>query len=108
MATRMRRSNCPSPNKVSRERDEGMILIIVMMIATMLLIALTAVLPSVYQEGQREREEETVFRGTQYGKAVALFHRQFGRYPTSIKELLQTNGMRFLRQEYTDPMDAKG
>ncbi len=85
-----------------------MILIIVMMIATLLLIALTSVLPSVYQEGQREREDELIFRGTQYGKAVALFHRQFGRYPVNVKELLQTNGMRFLRQEYADPMDAKG
>jgi hypothetical protein len=85
-----------------------MVLIIVMMIATMLLIALSAVLPSVYQEGQRERENELVFRGLEYGKAVALFHRQFGRYPTSIKELLQTNGMRFLRKEYPDPMDPKG
>ncbi len=85
-----------------------MVLIIVMMVATLLLIALTAILPSVYQEGQREREEELIFRGTQYGKAVALFHKQFGRYPTSTKELLQTNGMRFLRQEYRDPMDPKG
>jgi len=84
------------------------VLIIVMMIATMLLITLTAVLPSVYQEGQREREAELIFRGTQYGKAVALFHKQFGRYPATTKELLQTNGMRFLRQEYRDPMDPKG
>ena len=59
-----------------------MVLIIVMMVAVLLLIAMTAVLPSVYQEGQREREEELIFRGTQYGKAVALFHKQFGRYPT--------------------------
>ena len=85
-----------------------MVLIIVMMVATLLLIALTAVLPRVYQEGQREREEELIFRGTQYGKAVALFHKQFGRYPVNTNELLQTNGMRFLRQEYRDPMDAKG
>jgi len=84
------------------------VLIIVMIVATLLLIALTATLPSVYQEGQREREEELIFRGTQYGKAVALFHKQFGRYPVSTKELLQTNGMRFLRQEYRDPMDPKG
>ena len=85
-----------------------MVLIIVMMVATLLLIALTAALPSVYQEGQREREAELIFRGTQYGRAVALFHKQFNRYPVSTKELLQTNGMRFLRQEYRDPMDPKG
>ena len=70
-----------------------MVLVIVMMVATLLLIALTAALPSVYQEGQREREAELIFRGTQYGRAVALFHRQFNRYPVSMKELLETNGI---------------
>jgi type II secretory pathway pseudopilin PulG len=79
-----------------------------MIVATLLLIALTAALPSVYQEGRREQEAELVFRGSQYARAVALFHKQFNRYPVSIKELLQTNGMRFLRQEYRDPMDPKG
>jgi hypothetical protein len=85
-----------------------MVLIIVMMVAVLLLIALTAAVPSVYQDGQREREAELVFRGTQYGRAVALFHKKFNRYPVSVKELLQTNGMRFLRKEYADPMDPKG
>ena len=83
-------------------------LIIIMMVATLLLVALAAALPSVYQEGQREREAELVFRGTQYGRAVAMFHKQFGRFPVSVKELIQTNGMRFLRQVYRDPMDPKG
>ncbi len=85
-----------------------MVLIIVMMIATLLLVALTATLPSVYQEGQREREKETIFRGKQYAIAVALFHRKFNRYPVSVKELMGTNGMRFLRKEYSDPLDRKG
>jgi type II secretory pathway pseudopilin PulG len=79
-----------------------------MMTATLLLIALTVVLPSVYQEGRREREDETIFRGTQYARAVARFRRQFNRFPVSMKELLQTNGMRFLRKEYADPLDPKG
>jgi type II secretory pathway pseudopilin PulG len=85
-----------------------MVLIIVLIVATLMLVALTVALPSVYQEGQREREAETVFRGMQYGRAVALFHRQFNRYPVSVRELIETNRMRFLRQEYRDPMDPKG
>ncbi len=89
--------------------EEGMVLAIVMIVATLILVALTAVLPSVFQEGQREREKETIFRGYQYARAVALFHKQFSRYPVSVKELAQqTNGMRFLRQEYRDPLDPKG
>jgi len=79
-----------------------------MMTATLLLIALTAALPSIYTAGQREREEELIFRGTQYARAIALFRRQFRRYPTSVKELIETNGIRFLRREYPDPMSPKG
>src|SRR5208283_6043147 len=103
-------SNCrfPSSQRQRSRGEDGMVLIIVMMVAVLLLIALTAAAPSVYQEGQREREAELIFRGTQYGRAVALFHRQFNRYPVSVKELVQTNGLRFLRQEYRDPMDPKG
>lgn len=85
-----------------------MVLAIVMLVAVLLLISLSASLPSVYQDGRREREAELVFRGTQYARAVALFHKQFNRYPVSVKELMGTNGMRFLRQEYADPMDPKG
>lgn len=79
-----------------------------MMMVTLLIISLTAALPSVYQEAQREKEEELIFRGRQYQWAIYLFHRQFQRYPTSMKELLETNGMHFLRKEYKDPMDPKG
>jgi len=109
MAKHKKRSNCRfrSDRQPLRGTD-GMVLVIVMMVATLLLVVLTAALPSIYQEGQREREEELIFRGTQYGRAVALFHRQFNRYPVSVKELLGTNGYRFLRQEYRDPMDPKG
>lgn len=85
-----------------------MVLIIVMIVATLMLVALTAALPSVLQEGEREREAETQFRGLQYGRAVALFHKQFNRYPVNVKELMGTNGMKFLRQAYTDPLDPKG
>ncbi len=102
--------NSPSPSRATRtcRQECGYALLVVMMMATVLLVALTAALPSVYQEGQREREEELLFRGTQYARAIALFHRQFQRYPIDVKELLETNGMRFLRQAYTDPMSRKG
>ena len=100
--------NCPSRSSLRERGDEGMVIVILMMAATLLLVALTVSLPSVYQEGQREKEAELIFRGTQYARAVGHFHRQFNRYPVSIKELMGTNGMRFLRQEYADPMDKKG
>ncbi|MGA2610498.1 MAG: hypothetical protein ABSH01_23890 [Terriglobia bacterium] len=89
--------------------DSGYALLFVMIAATVLLVGLTAVLPSIYQEGQREREQELIFRGTQYARAIAGFHQKFQRYPTSVNELTKlTNGMRFLRKEFADPMTPNG
>jgi type II secretory pathway pseudopilin PulG len=89
--------------------DSGFALLFVMLAATVLLIGLTAVLPSIYLEGQREREEELIFRGTQYARAIASFHQKFQRYPTSLNELTKlTSGFRFLRKEFTDPMTPNG
>jgi type II secretory pathway pseudopilin PulG len=79
-----------------------------MMLVTVLLISLTAALPNIYTQGQREKEEELIFRGQEYARAIGLFRRQFRRFPTSVKELLETNGIRFLRREYPDPMSRKG
>ncbi len=102
---------CNSPSE-SRSKDpsteKGYILLIMMMMATLLLISLTAAVPSIYVEGQREKEKELIFRGEQYARAIELFHMQFHRYPTSVKELLHTNNMSFLRQAYRDPMAKNG
>ncbi len=83
-------------------------MLLVMMVAAILLISLTAALPSIYTEAQREKETELIFRGTQYARAVFFFHQQFHRYPTSVKELLRTNDMSFLRRAYRDPMTRDG
>ena len=89
--------------------DSGYALLFVMLAATLILVSLTAVLPSVYQEGQREREQELIFRGTQYARAIANFHQKFQRFPTSVNELTKlTNGYRFLRKEFADPMTPSG
>jgi type II secretory pathway pseudopilin PulG len=96
----------PSP---SRATESGWALLFVMIAAAVLLLSLTAALPDIYQEGQREREAELIFRGTQYARAIARFHSQFQRFPVKIDDLTQlTNGMRFLRKEYTDPMTPNG
>lgn len=101
-------STCHFPSKTRCGSAVGFGLVFIMITVTVLLIGLTVALPSVLQQGQREREAEVIFRGTEYARAIALFHRQFNRYPASVEELLQTNTIRFLRQEYADPMDPNG
>ena len=49
-----------------------------------------------------------VWRGEQYQRAIGMYFTKFGRYPTKIDDLAkQTNGIRFLRQAYTDPMNKE-
>ncbi len=88
--------------------NAGYALLVLLITVTVILLTLTAALPSAYQEGQREREEELIFRGNEYARAIFLFQRQFHRYPVSVDELIRTNGMRFLRHAYTDPMSPNG
>lgn len=86
----------------------GYALIALMIVVTLLLVSLTAVLPSIYQASQRRREEEAIFRGEQYERAIYLFYRRMGRYPVSVKDLLKTGDVRFLRKEYRDPLSPTG
>ena len=89
--------------------ERGYILLVLMIAVTVLLISLAAVLPNVRTEGQRDREEELLFRGNEYARAIATFHTRFNRYPMKIDDLLkETNGLRFLRHAYPDPMTRRG
>ena len=101
---------CPCRSNLAGQGDgPGFALILVLAVAAVILISLTVALPSIYQEGQREREEELKFRGLQYARAIAGFHQKFQRYPTSVQDLTKlTNGFRFLRKEFTDPMTPGG
>lgn len=79
----------------------------VFLVATVLILAAMAA-PNVLTQGRRERETELVWRGEQYERAIGLYYRKFGKYPTRVDDLVkQTNGVRFLRQAYTDPMNKE-
>ncbi len=69
-------------------------------------ILLSAAMPSWKALVQREREDELVFRGEQYARAVGLFQRKFaGAFPPSIDLLVE---QKFLRKKYKDPMVPDG
>jgi type II secretory pathway pseudopilin PulG len=81
------------------------LLMVVFLVATSLILS-SVVVPNLLTQGRREREAETVWRGQQYERAIGLYFRKFGRYPTKVDDLTrQTNGARFLRKAYTDPMN---
>jgi hypothetical protein len=78
-------------------------LMVVFLVATIIIVT-SALAPSVLINGRRDREAEVIWRGEQYQRAIGLYYTKMGRYPTKIEDLTrQTNGVRFLRQAYTDP-----
>ena len=99
------------PSYISRRHrsshERGYVLMAILLTLTLLVIALTAAAPRIAQEIRREREEETIRRGTQYARAIKRYYKAFGRYPTRIEDLENTNNRRFLRKRYIDPMTGK-
>ncbi len=84
------------------KNQRGYILPALMVFVTVLLVVLTSAEISWQKRMQREREEELIFRGKQYMRAVMLFQRKTGFYPTSVEALLNTNNLRFLRKRWKD------
>jgi type II secretory pathway pseudopilin PulG len=69
-------------------------------------ILMSVAMPLWKQAVLREKEQELVFRGEQYARAVGLFQRKFaGAFPPSVDVLVQ---QRFLRKKYKDPMTTDG
>jgi hypothetical protein len=46
-------------------------------------------------------------RGQQYALAIRRFYKKFGRYPSNLDQLENTNNIRFLRRRYLDPLTGK-
>jgi type II secretory pathway pseudopilin PulG len=90
------------------KQDGYAILLVAFLTVIMLLTAIVAV-PSIRTERRREKEEEMIWRGKQYVHAIKLYYRKNGRFPTTIDDLTKPkNGsLRYLRQEYKDPMNKE-
>lgn len=87
--------------------EAGFILLMVLFLMVLLLIALAVAAPRVARSIQRDKETELVHRGEQYKRAIKLYYKRFGSYPSSIDQLVNTNNIRFLRKRYTDPITGK-
>lgn len=66
-----------------------------------------AVLHNLVTEGRRERENEMIWRGNQYVRAVRIYYRKTGHYPQSLDDLEKgLPSLHFLRPAATkDPMN---
>ena len=97
-----------NPQDASRPNSEsGIVLLMVVFLTFLMLLALAIAAPEWAKSFQRQKELETIHRGQQYERAIQLYYRQFHRYPNTVKELLNTNNVRFLRKQYKDPLTGK-
>lgn len=95
----------PVPEQTDTE--DGYMLLTVLVMVFLVLLALSVAAPKVAKEIQRDKEQEALQRGLQYRRAIQLYYKKFGAYPTDIKQLEKTNEIRFLRKRYTDPITGK-
>lgn len=96
----------PATSITRRPTQAGYTLLLVMFMVAVMLVTAAAITPNLLTEGRREKEQEMVWRGNQYVRAIGLYYKKFGKYPTKIEDLTRsTNGVRFLRQAYKDPMN---
>jgi hypothetical protein len=98
-----------TPKFRARRNAEGgyALLMVLFLMATMLVFAAVGTM-STLTEGQREKETELAWRGNQYVRAVRLYYRKNGRFPSTIEDLTKyhTDQPRFIRQAYKDPMNT--
>ena len=96
------------PTAVPDRLSRGYGMMVMMIAVAALTIGLLVELPSVSQEARRDHEEELIFRGNQYARAIYLFQQHFNRYPNSVQELIHTDNLSFLRKPWPDPMTPGG
>lgn len=99
--------NMRSYRQSEHRTESGFVLIAVLFLVALILIALAVAAPKMAKSIQRDKELELIHRGEQYKRAIKLYYKKFGAYPSSIDQLMNTNQVRFLRKRYNDPMTNK-
>ena len=106
------RSSLQTAGPVDRRADhrvvspDGYAMAVLLVGIAIMGIMMAVAMPVWHQAIQREKEEELIFRGNQYARAVGLFQRKNGNaYPPSLDVLVQ---QKYLRKKYKDPMTEDG
>jgi len=88
----------------ARDTESGYALITILFLLGVVAVMLARSLPRDAMNAERTREEVLIYRGEQYARAVKLYFRAHQRYPETLDDLEETDGVRFLRRRYRDPM----
>lgn len=94
----------PPPRGDSRG---GYVLVALLASSAVLLAALALAVPRMAVQAQRVKEETLVYRGKQYERAIELYYRAHKKYPEKLDDLEETDGVRYLRKRYKDPLTGE-
>jgi hypothetical protein len=97
-----------SAKATKRDAESGFALLLALfMVASLILLAAIAT-PRILTQGRREKEQEAIWRGNQYMRAIRLYYRKNGRYPQTLDDLKKPDnvGNHYLRKPYADPINA--
>ena len=93
----------------SRQRsgEAGYTYLMVLFLMMVMIAGSQVVLRNLATEGRRIREEEMIWRGEQFTRAVRLYYRKTGHFPQTVEDLQKgLPDLHFLRASaYNDPMN---
>jgi hypothetical protein len=89
-----------------RQRQKGSAYLLAMFMVVLLILASEAAMENILTTGRRQREEELIWRGQQFVRAIRLYYRKTGHYPSTLDDLKKgMPELHFLRYAaYKDPM----
>ncbi len=90
----------------ARAGDRGYAMAALLVALAVMSLLLSMAMPAWRTLVKREKEDELIFRGQQYARAIALYQRKYANaYPPTMDVLVK---QKFLRRQYKDPMSKDG
>ena len=91
-----------------RTEQSGYALLLVLFMMTVMLITSTAIFMNRRTEGMRDREDQMIWRGNQFVRAIRVYYRKTGHYPQDLDALQKgVADLHFIRPEaLKDPMNT--
>jgi type II secretory pathway pseudopilin PulG len=93
--------------RITHRREGGYALLAILVGAVIVSVYLVQALPREAMSAQRIREERLIDRGQEYSRAIKLYFRENKKYPKELDDLEDTNGVRYLRRRYKDPITGE-
>jgi type II secretory pathway pseudopilin PulG len=85
--------------------DSGFMMVVLLVAMSIAAIWMAAALPSWRQQAQRQKEDDLIFRGEQYARAIVLYqNKNRGLPPPDIDTLISQH---YLRKKWKDPITGK-